>query len=457
MSRHKRSVWQRRVVLLASTTLTAAAVGLPLAVAGAPGRPVGAVGLDPSTPAQPTTVPVPSAPIDAPASVSDDVRRGPQVGKRLGDAARRASVADIPDAAFVAYHRAATVLNASDSDCRATWELIAAIGRVESNHGRFAGSHLDTNGVATPPILGLPLDGTHGTSRITDTDAGELDGDTDFDRAVGPMQFIPSTWATVGVDGDGDERRDPQDIDDAAMSTAVYLCSGDDDLGTSAGARAAVYRYNHSDAYVDLVLSFARAYAAGTPSVRPFVSTPDLPVDEPSATPTAPPAPTGDPTTPTPEPSDGWASDDPTPTPEETGTPGRPSTTPSEPEPSPPATSSEPAPSAAPTGPPEPSAAPSTSAPPSASPASPSTSPASPSPTTAPDPDLLAAAAEYCTEQGLVDDPEADDDPFDTCVADYLASSPVEPTETSDPQDSDSQGSDPQAPPSSAPPAVTGA
>ena len=77
------------------------------------------------------------------------------------------------------------------------------------------------------------------------------------------MQFIPSTWRVVGVDADEDGERNPQDIDDAALATAVYLCSGSDDLATDAGQRAAVYRYNHSHSYVDLVISIAEAYLAG--------------------------------------------------------------------------------------------------------------------------------------------------------------------------------------------------
>ena len=77
------------------------------------------------------------------------------------------------------------------------------------------------------------------------------------------MQFIPSTWSVVGVDADGDAKRNPQDIDDAALATAVYLCSGPDDLSTDAGQRAAVYRYNHSQSYVDLVLSIMNAYLDG--------------------------------------------------------------------------------------------------------------------------------------------------------------------------------------------------
>ncbi len=94
---------------------------------------------------------------------------------------------------------------------------------------------------------------------VRDTDAGRLDGDRRFDRAVGPMQFLPSTWAAVAVDGDADGTRDVQDIDDAALGSAVYLCAGGGDLSTPAGARAALLRYNHSQAYVARVMAIARA------------------------------------------------------------------------------------------------------------------------------------------------------------------------------------------------------
>jgi hypothetical protein len=77
------------------------------------------------------------------------------------------------------------------------------------------------------------------------------------------MQFIPSTWRTVGVDANGDGRKDPQNITDAATATAVYLCSGPGDLSTESGARSAVLRYNQSDAYADEVLAIARGYRGG--------------------------------------------------------------------------------------------------------------------------------------------------------------------------------------------------
>jgi len=213
---------------------------------------------------------VPSRAIEAPASVSDPEEAGDATH---GDAAQilaTSSANGIPASALSAYQRAETVINAADKACHLSWQLIAAIGRVESNHGRFGGNTLDDQGVARPGIFGKPLNGKARTSVIRDTDAGQLDGDTTYDRAVGPMQFIPSTWSVVGVDADNDGQRNPQDIDDAALATAVYLCSGDNDLSTEAGQRAAVYRYNHSTSYVNLVLQVMKNYLAGD-----FTSVPD--------------------------------------------------------------------------------------------------------------------------------------------------------------------------------------
>ena len=207
---------------------------------------------------------LPSDPIEAPASVTRPGVIAPGVPKGAAAAVVAGAAANgIPAAALAAYQRAAQVIDTADKGCRVDWTLIAAIGRVESDHGRYGNNTLTDKGVSRPGIYGIPLDGSSGTSRIGDTDAGELDDDPVFDRAVGPMQFIPSTWSVVGVDGDGDGVRNPQDIDDAALATAVYLCSGDEDLSTAAGQQAAVYRYNHSQQYVDLVLSIMRAYADG--------------------------------------------------------------------------------------------------------------------------------------------------------------------------------------------------
>jgi membrane-bound lytic murein transglycosylase B len=165
----------------------------------------------------------------------------------------------IPLPALTAYQRAAVVIDTADHTCRLDWTLLAGIGQVESDHGQVDGSHLDSNGVAHPDIIGVRLDGRHGTSLVRDTDAGRLDGDRRFDRAVGPMQFLPATWAAVAVDGDGNGTRNVEDIDDAALGSAVYLCAGGGDLSTPAGARAALLRYNHSHANVARVMAVAHS------------------------------------------------------------------------------------------------------------------------------------------------------------------------------------------------------
>ncbi|WP_433162759.1 lytic transglycosylase domain-containing protein [Kribbella sp. CA-247076] len=208
---------------------------------------------------------VPAKPIVAPANVPVPgvVGHGVGPGEQPTQVVSGLSRNGIPTLALKAYSRAQQVMAQADPACHLPWTLVAAIGRVESNHGRFGGNALNAQGVAVPGIFGPRLDGAS-TARITDTDAGAFDGDGAFDRAVGPMQFIPGTWRSMGVDGDGDGVRNPQDIDDAAMSAAVYLCSGKSDLSDAGDLNAAILRYNHSQQYADLVLSIAKAYAGGS-------------------------------------------------------------------------------------------------------------------------------------------------------------------------------------------------
>jgi membrane-bound lytic murein transglycosylase B len=169
----------------------------------------------------------------------------------------------IPDVALRAYKQAAARLAATDPSCGVPWTLLAAIGRVESNHGRFGGAELRGDGSGTMRIRGIPLDGRPNVVLIRDTDGGELDGDTTYDRAVGPMQFIPSTWRRVNADGNGDGRADPNNVFDAAQGAAVYLCSGASDLRDPNQAAQAVRRYNNADEYVRVVLSLALMYQTG--------------------------------------------------------------------------------------------------------------------------------------------------------------------------------------------------
>ena len=156
-----------------------------------------------------------------------------------------------------------TLLGKADASCKLPWNLVAAIGRVESNHGRSDGNSLNADGIAKPGIYGVLLDGHDGRAKINDTDSGAIDRNAVYDRAVGPMQFIPATWKSVAVDADNDGMKNPQDIDDAATAAGIYLCAGVGDLSTDSGAAAAVQRYNHSSSYVELVMKISAAYAAG--------------------------------------------------------------------------------------------------------------------------------------------------------------------------------------------------
>jgi membrane-bound lytic murein transglycosylase B len=201
----------------------------------------------------------------------------------------------IPSTALAAYQNAAAREAVLRPSCGLTWPLLAGIGRVESNHGRFAGAVLHTDGVSTPPIIGIPLNG-NGTALIRDTDGGRLDGDVVYDRAVGPMQFIPSTWAGWGVDANQDGVRDPFNIFDAAAASADYLCAAGRDLTTADGQVAAILSYNHSYDYVDMVMGLEKEYAAGVGAIVPVLPAASTPHEGPPSTPpTLPPVDPGKP------------------------------------------------------------------------------------------------------------------------------------------------------------------
>jgi membrane-bound lytic murein transglycosylase B len=223
-----------------------------------------ASGTDGGNKALPDGTKVPTKAIEAPASVPVPGVIAPAVPEGSADSVvSGASSNGIPAPALAAYQRGAQIINSADKSCNIPWELIAAIGRVESDHGRYGGNTLTQDGVSKPGIYGIELNGKNGTQAIQDTDGGQLDHDSVYDRAVGPMQFIPSTWQVVKVDADGDNQRNPQDMEDASLATAVYLCSGNDNLSNRSGQESAVMRYNHSQDYVNLVLRIMEAYSSG--------------------------------------------------------------------------------------------------------------------------------------------------------------------------------------------------
>jgi hypothetical protein len=111
------------------------------------------------------------------------------------------------------------------------WYVLAAVGKVESNHGESMG----------PSSAG----------------------------AMGPMQFLPSTWETAGVDGNGDGEANIMDPRDAIPAAAGYLESG----GAPKDWYRALFTYNHADWYVVKVLGVAEGYRllAKDDSVEPYI------------------------------------------------------------------------------------------------------------------------------------------------------------------------------------------
>jgi membrane-bound lytic murein transglycosylase B len=164
----------------------------------------------------------------------------------------------IPRTALAAYAGAASVLAEESPGCHLGWNTIAAIGHIESDDGRHGGAVLGDNGYPSVPIVGPALDGG-AFAGIHDSDGGKWDGDTIWDHAVGPFQFIPQTWRTWGADGNGDGQADPNQIADAALAAARYLCHAGD-LSSVEGWRRAVFSYNHLDSYVDDVARVANSY-----------------------------------------------------------------------------------------------------------------------------------------------------------------------------------------------------
>jgi hypothetical protein len=174
-----------------------------------------------------------------------------------GWAEQMSALTGIPMIAVRAYGYAELVLASTVPTCRLSWTTLAAIGRVESNHGSSGGATLVEDGRALPAIIGLPLDGQGDRLRIPDTDSGELDGDQTFDRAVGPMQFIPSTWRTEAAPARGIV--DVHNVNDASLAAGYYLCRGRD-LATPDGWWAAILSYNNVQSYANAVFTTANQY-----------------------------------------------------------------------------------------------------------------------------------------------------------------------------------------------------
>lgn len=201
---------------------------------------------------------------------ADDARRAIVRGRtdlgasliRLRDARALAVVdgTDLPLVVLDAYVHAARIARLITPGCHLSWTLLAGIGSIESGQGTHGGASVRQDGTLTRPIVGIPLDGSNETEVIRDPAGGYL-------RALGPMQFLPTTWARVAVDGDGDGATDIQNLYDAAASAGAYLCRDGRDLASPGDLRTAILSYNFSGAYVGKVTAAMAHYAEALPNV----------------------------------------------------------------------------------------------------------------------------------------------------------------------------------------------
>jgi membrane-bound lytic murein transglycosylase B len=270
-NRHRRATLRQWVIRMTrSPALSVAAIAplvLACAVSGVARR------VPPPTPALPrvgiTSVAVDGAAgseMSGPALVT--VAR-PPAGLHIAAASKSAppsatvvnssSALGIPSMALAAYRNAEQMMATSSPNCGISWNLLAGIGRIESGHAN--GGATDAHGTAVRPIYGPALDGTlPGNEVIVQSSVA---GSVTYSRAMGPMQFLPGTWARYASDGDGDGVADPQNLYDSTLAAARYLCSGGMNLRDPSQVMAAILRYNNSNPYARNVLGWAAAYASG--------------------------------------------------------------------------------------------------------------------------------------------------------------------------------------------------
>ncbi|MEW1775765.1 lytic transglycosylase domain-containing protein [Streptomyces sp. NPDC086777] len=260
----------RRLRKGAATTAAAALAVAALSASQAPGAPAKDTGRqanagastsapDGATGNSPYFTDLP--PLNSPNPSPSPTASAPSIGTAVS---RGAAEAGIPATVLDAYKKAEAELRGSKPGCNLPWQLLAAIGKVESGQAR--GGDVDAEGNTLHRILGPQLDG-NGFALIPDTDGGKYDGNSEYDQAVGPMQFIPSTWAWAGRDGNGDGVKDPNNVYDAALAAGHYLCRNGWDLSVQADMNSAILSYNNSQDYLNLVLSWYEFYRKGTHSV----------------------------------------------------------------------------------------------------------------------------------------------------------------------------------------------
>ncbi len=258
------------LLVLIVVGVVAGAIAIPMTAGSRQAAPIATASGDaaPGPTLSDGLVPLPSTgpPVTGDVTTSPGATTAPPAGVRPADvlaawANQTGTKLDVPWVAMQAYGYAELVIDKTRPECNLKWTTLAAIGKIESNHGRHNAT-LGNDGESSPRILGPVLDGTNNTQRIVDTDRGVMDGDITYDRAVGAMQFIPSTWKQHEIDADNDGLKDVNDIDDAALAAGNYLCQGGRNLDLATDWWNAILSYNDVRPYAQAVFDAASDYGS---------------------------------------------------------------------------------------------------------------------------------------------------------------------------------------------------
>lgn len=180
----------------------------------------------------------------APVSATAPARRGLTLSTW---AKRMAQRMDIPSRALAGYASAELRVHKEMPGCHLSWVTLAGIGRAGSNHGRAAGGGILSGGIMSTPLGTLPLRGADGATK-------------DSTSTIGPMQLPTAVWDHHRRSAAPHAKPNPQDIDDAALTTATALCAGGQDMATGEGWWASIRSLRDSDLFLQRVLANANVY-----------------------------------------------------------------------------------------------------------------------------------------------------------------------------------------------------
>jgi cell wall-associated NlpC family hydrolase len=155
---------------------------------------------------------------------------------------------DIPARVLAGYANAELVLRSERPDCHLSWVTLAGIGKASSDHGRAQGAAVNSEGITTPALNTVPLQG-----------ALPQDVSTRATQSVrsGPMQLSANQWAGR----ENTPTNDIQNIDDSALAAGRALCAQGVDLANSGTWWNSILAFRDSELFRQQVLGNAQLYA----------------------------------------------------------------------------------------------------------------------------------------------------------------------------------------------------